>query len=124
LDALLFCCVILQTPVFLGLAYITLVAALSSSLTCIVKLLSLGGSSLLQREEANLALQEVLELIPVGLFAIQLEGVLTFFGQSRIVAPQLPVTTLYSLSLLCLALTHTALSLKTVVDTGSVSDYD
>ena len=53
-------------------------------------------------------------------FAIQLERILAFFFQSRVVTPQVPVTALNSLFFFFLALTHTGF--QTVVDTWSVSD--
>ena len=73
----------LVAPVLLRLADVGLVAALCSGLTSIVELLSLVGSGLLQREEAYLTLEEVLELVPVGLLAVELEGVLANIHSSN-----------------------------------------
>ena len=106
----------------MSLADVALVAALGCGLAGVVQLLCFGGSGLLQREEAHLALQELLELVPIGLLAIQLEGVLTLFGQSGVVAPQVPVTAGHCASLLFLAAAHAALDLQTVVDAGSRGD--
>ena len=65
-----------------------------------------------------------MEVLPVGLLRVERERILAFLSQSGVEAPQVPVTALDSLLLLSLALTHTALGLQTVVDTGSVSDDD
>ena len=70
--------------------------------------------------EADLTLEVVLELIPLWLFGVELERVLAFGFEFRIISPEVPLTSFNSLSFLGLALTHT--SFQTVVDTRSVSD--
>src|SRR5699024_934487 len=72
------------------------------------------------RCETNFTFQEVLELTPIRFFGIQCERVLAFSFQSRIVAPQVPVTTCNSFFFFSLRFTHTLL--QTVVDTRSISD--
>ena len=114
----------LVLPVLLRLADVGLVAQLGHLLGLGEELLGLVGISLLDREVTNLTEQEVVEVLPVGLLRVESERILAFIGQSGIVAPQVPVTALDSLLLLSLALTHAALGLHTVVDTGSVSDDD
>ena len=42
--------------------------------------------------ETHLPFQEVLEIFPFRLFTVELERILTFFLQLRVVAPQVPVT--------------------------------
>ena len=63
-----------------------------------------------------------MELAPIRLLRVERERVLALVSQLRVEAPQVPVTALNCATFLSLALTHTALGLKTVVDTWSISD--
>ena len=64
----------------------------------------------------------ILEEVPIGLLAVEGEGVLAFGFESGIVTPQVPVTAGYGAGLFGLAATHTALNLQAVVDTRCVGD--
>ena len=97
---------------------------LSSLLGSVEELLSLFWTSLLEREVANLAIEEGLEVIPVRCFGVELEWVLALLCKTWVEAPQVPVATFNGLCLFCLALAHAALGLETVVDTWSVSDNE
>ena len=65
-----------------------------------------------------------MEVLPVGFLRVEAEWVLAFFDESGIEAPQVPVTALNSLLLLCLTLSHATLSFEAVVDTWSVGNDD
>ena len=101
-------------------AEVALVAPLSVLLSggeefvCLFRELFCYGS------EADLALEVVLEQLPLRLFGVERERVLAFSLEFRIIAPEVPVTALHSLGFLSLALTHTGF--QTVVDTRCVSD--
>ena len=84
------------------------------------ELLGFGREGLQQAVVTDLAHDEVLELAPVGLFAVQVEAVLTGFVLGRVETPQVPVTALDSLGLFVLGTTHA--DLDAVVDTRSVAD--
>ena len=113
-------------PVLLRLAQVALVAALGTLLRLGEELVGLILERLLQRSEANLAHEVILELIPLRLLGVERERVLALLGVVGVVAPQVPVATLYGESLLVLAATHVATilgrALDTVVDTRSVGD--
>ena len=64
----------------------------------------------------------ILEVIPLRFLRIESERVLTLFCEFRIETPQMPLTTGNGTSLFCLAASHTALDLQTVVDTWSVGN--
>ena len=80
------------------------------------QLVSLTGEGLDQLRVAHLSQQEVAELTPVRLLAVQLERVLPFIFQSRVIAPEMPVTALYSSFLFRLSGTHSPF--QSVTDTG------
>ena len=92
-----------------------------SELFCLLEeLLSAVWIHLVEGCETNLTLEEVLELAPVWLLAVESEWVLVCALESWVVSVEVPVTALDSELLLLLAETHA--SLETVVDTWSVSD--
>ena len=84
------------------------------------KFVGVLGEELLQGSKADLTLEEVLELAPVGFLAVEAERVLTLLLESRVEAIEMPVTAINGELLFLLAQTHTCF--KTMVDTGSVSD--
>ena len=112
----------LVLPVLLRLADVGLVADLGHLLGFGEEFLGLVGISLLDREVADLAEQEVVELAPVWLLGVEAERVLAFLDEGGVEAPEVPVAAFDGLALLGLALAHTGL--QTVVDTGSVGDDD
>ena len=97
-----------------------LVADLGVLLGLVEELLSCLGEALHQRAVAYLALDELLELAPVRLLAVEGEGILAFLCEGGIEAVQMPVTALYGELLLSLALAHAVA--QTVVDAGRVGD--
>ena len=78
------------------------------------------GEGLHQRVVADLAHDEVAELAPVGLLAIQVEAVLTGLFLGGVVVPEVPVAALDGELLLVLRATHA--DLDAVVDAGGVAD--
>ena len=112
----------LVLPVLLRLADVGLVADLGHLLGFGEEFLGLVGISLLDAEVAYLAEEEVVELAPVGLLGVEAEGVLAFFDEGGVEAPEVPVAAFDGLALLGLALAHAGL--QAVVDTGSVGDDD
>ena len=82
--------------------------------------LGLLGEGLQQAVVTDLAHDEVLELVPVGLLRVKVEAVLAGVFLGGVEAPEVPVTALDGLLLLVLAATHT--DLDAVVDTRSVAD--
>ena len=89
------------TPVYLFFvptcwehAEVAAVAPLSGLLSSVEELSSLLWVLLHHTGEANLTLQVVLELIPLWLFAIQWEWVLTLCLERWVITPQVPVTAL------------------------------
>ena len=109
-----------STPVFSSQTFVAVVTPFSVFFSSFKQFFSFSRILLHYRSVTNFTLQETLEVFPVRFFAIQLERILAFFFQSRVVTPQVPVTALNSLFFSFLALTHTGF--QTVVDTWSVSD--
>ena len=99
---------------------ITLVAQFGVALRGDEEFFGLLGEGLHQGVVADLAHNEVAELAPVGLLAIQVEAVLTGLFLSRVVVPEVPVAALDGLLLLVLRAAHT--DLDAVVDAGCVAD--
>ena len=94
----------IYAPLLLSKAAIVVVAPLCVLLGGSKQLSCLLGILLEYRSVAHLALEEVFELIPVGLFAIERERVLAFFLEFGVITPQMPVATFHSLGFLGLAL--------------------
>ena len=113
---------LLSRIVYLAHAHVSGIAMLRCLLSCVEEFLSLCWAYLLEGEVTNLTIEECLEVVPVWLLRIELEWVLALLCEAWVETPEMPVAALYSLSFLCLALAHAALSLKAVVDTWSVSD--
>ena len=103
-----------------GQTLVGLVADLGVLLGLVEELLSCLGEALHQRTVADLTFDELLELAPVRLLAVEGEGILAFLGESGVEAVQMPVTALYGELLLSLALAHAVA--QTVVDAGRVGD--
>ena len=78
-----------------GQTLVGLVADLCELLGLVEEFLSDVGEALHQGAVAHLAFDEVLELAPVGLLAVEGERILALFGQSRVEVVQMPVTALY-----------------------------
>ena len=104
----------------LSQSLVGLVADLGVLLGLVEELLSCLGEALHQRAVAYLALDELLELAPVRLLAVEGEGILAFLGESGVEAVQMPVTALDGELLLMLAPAHAVA--QTVVDAGRVGD--
>lgn len=109
-------------PVFLALADIALVAKLGHVLARLEEFLTFIWICLENREETDFAAEEVLELSPVWDLGVERERILAFLCQLRIISPEMPVTALNGIGLLCLTASHATLNLQTVVDTRSVGD--
>ena len=74
---------LLYRPIFLRLADITLVAEFCHTLGLGEEFLSLVGIGFLNAEVADLAQEEVAELIPLRLFRVERERILAFVGLPR-----------------------------------------
>ena len=77
-------------PVLLRLADVGLVAELSHLLSLGEEFLGLVGISLLDGEVTNLAHEEVVEVLPVGLLRVEAERILAFFDEGGVEAPEVP----------------------------------
>src|SRR5690554_2866061 len=82
----------------------------------IKQFISLTREGLDQLRVAHLSQQEVAEPTPIGFLAVKLEGVLTLLLQTRVVAPQVPVTAIHGCLLFRLCSTHSLF--QPVADTG------
>ena len=82
----------LDVPILSGHALVAAQTPLRVVLGGLEELGGLGRVLLHDRGETYLAFQEVLELAPIRLLAIQGERVLALGLQSGVVAPQVPVT--------------------------------
>ena len=83
-----------STPVFSSQTFVAVVTPFSVFFSSFKQFFSFSRILFHYRSETNFTLQETLEIFPVRFFAIQLEWVLAFFFQSRVVTPQVPVTAL------------------------------
>lgn len=99
---------------------IPFVSQLSKLLGLGEEFLGLFREGLQQAVVTDLALDELLEVGPVGFLAVQVEAVLSGLFLGGIVTPEVPVTAIHSQLLFELGVTHA--DLDAVVDTGSVAD--
>ena len=81
-------------PIHSSHTQVRIITFLSHILTCLEQFSSLSRILFCYRSVTNFTLQETLEIFPVRFLAIQVERVLAFCFQSRVVTPQVPVTAL------------------------------
>lgn len=105
---------------FLAEFLVAFVADLGEALGGLEQFFGLLGEGLGEGVVANLAHQEVAELAPFGLLAVEVESVLTCFFLGGVEVPQVPVAAINCHLLLVLGTAHT--NLDAVVDTWSVAD--